>query len=84
MFLLVGQFPNVYNNPAWLCRGNLLAARAAHLPLLLSFFRSLLGSLLERRPAARLTARLARQQATLIFEQIFSANQFFRPKIGSK
>lgn len=66
-------------------QGNLSKSRRSiYLPVLLSFLETLLTSVLDIRPKKRLTASQAVQMAEDIFSEIFSGNDFFRPKIGAK
>ena len=65
--------------------GNLShVTRSTYLPLLMEFLDTLLTSLLSCKPQQRLTAGQAKQRADVLFHDIFSGNDFFRPKIGHK
>ena len=66
-------------------QGNLSpSTRSTYLPLLMDFLQDLLASLLDNDPTNRLTAVKAKQKADVLYNEIFSGDNFFRPKIGSK
>ena len=66
-------------------QGNLsISSRATYLPLLMDFLKDFLSSLLHANPMLRLTAEIAKTKADGIFSIMFSGNDFFQPKIGSK
>ena len=53
-------------------------------PPFVYFLQNLLASLLSLRPGSRLSAEEAKAKADTCFELIFSADNYFRPKIRQK
>ena len=76
---------SIANTAVGTTRGNLAGGtRSIYLPLLLNFLQELLRNLLENNHKKRFTALQAKHKASCIYNEIFCANDFFRPKIGSK
>jgi len=76
---------NLADIAAGTTKGNLSSkTRLTYLPLLINFLKECLSSLLSTKPSSRFTAHEAKGRADITFNEIFSGNDYFRPKIGGK